>query len=259
MSAVYSLRPSVTRDEAAVLLQGRGLSRIIQIARGPLRRIAPVYIPFRAYVVRIRNAGRDEAQAFAVDAVTGALDAYRLTELPDRDELLVVESRNCVAAALDAAATRQQAVDKVTRVLFQTGFFRLRGFTIAAEPAALSDIHVPYWVGFFGARERARLAVLDAVRRRPEGARVRRIVEEWIVRRGQDGDSPLSTPNGQLPTPKQPGSQRLADVESGNCQRALFSSQYEVCPRGGWLAVGRRYERSGIPNAKDLPPARPRS
>jgi hypothetical protein len=46
----------------------------------------------------------------------------------------------------------------------------------------LSDeLHIPYWIGFRGSDDRVRLSVIDAVRRRPEGAKVRRLVEAWLA------------------------------------------------------------------------------
>jgi hypothetical protein len=152
-----------------------------RVAHGPLRRVAPLYVPFRAYAVTIRNGQRDDTQFFAVDAVTGALDLYQFSELPRPDDLVVVETRNRVAPALDDAATRDRVTEKVRRALYQTGFFRLRALRIDPHAVALPDIHVPYWVGFFGARDRAGLVVIDAVRRRSEGSRVRDLVRGWLA------------------------------------------------------------------------------
>jgi hypothetical protein len=182
MTRVHSLRANVSRADAVALLQHRGVSGLLtRVARGPLRRLAPLYVPFRIYAVTIRNGGQEDVQFFAVDAVNGALDLYRFGALPEPDELLIIETRNCMDAALDESGTRQVVIDKVRRALYQTGFFRLRSLNIDAHPAPLPDVHVPYWVGFFGRRERARLAVVDAVRRRPEGARVRDLVQRWLA------------------------------------------------------------------------------
>jgi len=43
------------------------------------------------------------------------------------------------------------------------------------------DIHVPYWLGFFGGRENASLEVMDAVRRQIEGAKARALFEDWLL------------------------------------------------------------------------------
>jgi hypothetical protein len=182
MTRIYSLRPNVTGAEAALLLHGRGLPGALgRLTRGPLRRIAPWYVPFRVYAVNIRNGRQEDVHYFAADAVNGALDLYRFNALPERDELVAVETRNCMPAALDPATTRRDVTDKVRRAIYQTGFFRLRSFGIDARPAPLPDLCVPYWVGFYGAGDRARVAVVDAVRRRPEGARVRELIRSWLA------------------------------------------------------------------------------
>ena len=64
-------------------------------------------------------------------------------------------------------------------MVFTQGFFRVRDLKIEATPVS-GEICVPYWVCFRGSGDRAYLAILDAVRRRPEGAKVRRLVEEWL-------------------------------------------------------------------------------
>jgi hypothetical protein len=51
---------------------------------------------------------------------------------------------------------------------------------MSAEPVA-GEIYVPYWVGFRGRGVRARLAVIDAVRRKPEGAKVRQLLRAWLT------------------------------------------------------------------------------
>jgi hypothetical protein len=45
------------------------------------------------------------------------------------------------------------------------------------------ELHIPYWIGFRGSDDRVRISVIDAVRRRPEGAKVRRLVEEWLAKK----------------------------------------------------------------------------
>jgi hypothetical protein len=43
------------------------------------------------------------------------------------------------------------------------------------------EVHVPSWAGFFGRSDRASLVVIDAVRRQVEGARVRRLIDQWLL------------------------------------------------------------------------------
>lgn len=179
---IRALPANVTRAEAVALMAGGGLDALLRrLARGPMRSIALIHVPFRIYRVHIATNGRQEVSFFAVDAVTGTLDPYRFDEPVEASGLVSLETRNHVEARLEEAITRQRLVDKVRRVLFQSGFFKLRQLSIQAEPAGPPDLYVPYWVGFFGSGARARVAVVDAVRRRREGAKVRQLIERWLA------------------------------------------------------------------------------
>jgi len=70
--------------------------------------------------------------------------------------------------------------DKVLRIVFQQGFFRVRKpkLDIARIPL---DFHMPYWPGFYGADSALTCRVLDAVRRRMEGAKARALFEHWLA------------------------------------------------------------------------------
>jgi hypothetical protein len=50
--------------------------------------------------------------------------------------------------------------------------------TVACLPL---DFHMPYWLGFYGADGALRCRVLDAVRRRMEGAKARALFEHWLA------------------------------------------------------------------------------
>jgi hypothetical protein len=95
------------------------------------------------------------------------------------DQLLTLQTRNVLPAELNAAQAQERLIAKVRRMVFTQGFFRVRDLKIEATPVS-GEICVPYWVCFRGSGDRAHLAILDAVRRRPEGAKVRRLVEEWL-------------------------------------------------------------------------------
>jgi hypothetical protein len=114
-----------------------------------------------------------------MDAVRGVLDLYQLPPHTAEDQFLTLQTRNVLPADLDAAQAEKRLIGKVRRMIFTRGFFRVRDLKIEALPVP-GEICVPYWVCFRGTRERVHLAVLDAVRRRPEGAKVRRLVEEWL-------------------------------------------------------------------------------
>jgi hypothetical protein len=70
--------------------------------------------------------------------------------------------------------------EKVLRIIFQQGFFKLREprLDITREPG---EIYLPYWLGFYGGGETVRCRVLDAVRRRIEGAKASAFFEQWLA------------------------------------------------------------------------------
>ena len=117
---------------------------------------------------------------FGLDAVNGSLDLYTFEQLPGEGEVFYLETRNCTEPLLGETEAVKLVTEKVQRLLFSTGFFRMRNLQINAAPVA-GEIYIPYWVGFRGRGIRARLAVIDAVRRRPEGAKVRQLLRTWLT------------------------------------------------------------------------------
>jgi hypothetical protein len=179
MTRIRSLRPNVTRDEAIRHFSKGVVNGTAKLMRGPVRSLAELYIPYRLFQVKIRSAGREQNQTLALDAVRGILDLYQLPASTADDQFLSLQTRNVLPAGLDAAQAEEQLIAKVRRMIFTRGFFRVRDLKIEATPLP-GEICVPYWVCFRGSNDRVHVAVLDAVRRRPEGAKVRRLVEEWL-------------------------------------------------------------------------------
>ena len=180
MARIRSLRPNVTREEAMEQFSSGMFDFLRETAFGPLRSVAEFYIPFQLFQIEIRNAGKRDLRIFGLDAVNGSLDLYHFEQLPDGPDLVYLETRNCTEPLLDEAEAEMIVIAKVQRLLFSTGFFRVRNLQITAEPVA-GEIYVPYWVGFRGRGIRARLAVIDAVRRKPEGAKVRQLIQTWLT------------------------------------------------------------------------------
>lgn len=141
-----------------------------------MRKLAEIYIPFRLYRVVVTNAERREEKLFAVDAVQGNLDVFGFESAPETDEIV---SKNAVPAGMSAEKSAEAAADHVRRMVFKKGFFKVKELRI--EPELVVEFHYPYWVGFYGAGERASLVVMDAVRRRKEGAKVREMVKDWLT------------------------------------------------------------------------------
>ena len=180
MLTIHSLKPSVTPEEARKKFSPGGLPGLARgLFIGPLRSMAEVYVPFRLYQVEIQNGAHRQVQLFGLEAVCGALDLYSFDGLPGPSELVEVKTANRPEPKLAESRAQEILLDKVRRVTFRTGFFRLSHLSIRATPIP-SDLHMPYWLGFFGEGERARIAVIDAVRRCFEGGKAREFFRSWL-------------------------------------------------------------------------------
>ena len=177
-SAIRALRPNVTQEEAVRAFSGAGVSALYwRMRSGPLRRIADAYVPYFLY--RVKYAGAPE-RLFAIDAVDASLDLFEFAQIPVERELLALDGRNRLPAALTKERAAEFLRDKVLRVIFQQGFFKLREASLEIE-ALPGEIHLPYWLGFYGASDALRCRVMDAVRRRLEGAKASAFFEQWLA------------------------------------------------------------------------------
>jgi|ERR1035438_6028997 hypothetical protein len=176
---IRSLKPNVCREEALQHFTGgvRGLAS--NLFRGRPRSMADLYIPYRLFHVKVRNRGREESWIYALDAVESTLDLFEFPELPDEQKVVTLETRNAIPGRLTAEHMLEPLMGKVRRLVFSRGFVRLRGLQIETM-AVPGELYVPYWVCFRGTEQAAKLEILDAVRRRPEGAKARGLVEGWI-------------------------------------------------------------------------------
>ena len=188
MPRIRSLRANVNRDEAQEYFSPGGVADGLRNTFfGPLRSVAELYIPFRLFRIEITNRGIAQTEFFGLESVRGSMDLFRFDELPDT---IVLETRNAVEPGIDEAEAADLVVSKVRRLLYSRGFFRMRDLRL--ESTALpGDVYVPYWIGFRGRGRNANFSVLDAVRRRPEGGKVRQIVLNWLL---TPGSQPVSPP-----------------------------------------------------------------
>jgi hypothetical protein len=180
-AAIRSLKPNVSQDDAIRAFSSRGFTnKLWQMRNGSLQRIAAAYVPYWVYQVRYVVGKATQTRSFALDAVDGSLDLFEFPRLPGPHELLSIETRNFLRPSLTEARAEELLREKVLRLIFQQGFFKLRepGFAIVREPVAL---HLPYWLGFYGARGAVRCRVMDAVRRRVEGAKASAFFEQWLA------------------------------------------------------------------------------
>ena len=182
MSATYiqTLKPNVTQQEALRTFSGVGPSALYwRMRSGPLRRIADVYVPYWLYRTQYNLGRAPHATLFAIDAVNGSLDLFTFPRIPAAGDLISIHTRNRVAPSLTLPAAEAVLRQRVLRVIFQQGFFKVRDLQLelALQPF---ELHVPYWLGFYG-NAAARCRVLNAVRRRMEGAKASALFESWLA------------------------------------------------------------------------------
>jgi hypothetical protein len=172
------LKSNVTQEEALHAFSAAGFSTLYWRTRcGPLRRIAEVYVQYLLFRVK---CGSMPPRLFAMDAVDGSLDLFEFPRVPGEGELHICGERNRLKAALREDQAAELLREKALRIIFQQGFFRLRDahLDISMVPC---ELHFPYWLGFYGREGSVRCRVMDAVRRRIEGAKASAFFEHWLA------------------------------------------------------------------------------
>ncbi|HXG92529.1 MAG TPA: hypothetical protein VNN73_09185 [Blastocatellia bacterium] len=178
-ASITSLKPTVTRDEAARKLKGF----VREIRRGRLALIVEFYIPYRLFETFITNADVTVTKVMAIDAVTGALDPYAFDQPPAASEREIISSERALEAALSEARSLELLEEKIKRGLYLKGFFRVKNPQVRG--LYLETIHVPYWVGVYRQGDKAWIEALNAVRGQREGSKVREIITEWFHTHGR--------------------------------------------------------------------------
>jgi hypothetical protein len=177
---IQTLKPNVSQAEAMRKFSSVGLGALYRRIRvGPLRRIADAYVPFFLYRVRYELGNTQQTRFFAIDAVDGSLDLFEFPGVPADSQLVEVTTRNLLQPGLTEQRAEELLRDKVLRVIFQQGFFKLRESNLECIRQPI-ELHLPYWLAFYG-DQTARCRVMDAVRRRIEGAKASAFFEEWLA------------------------------------------------------------------------------
>lgn len=145
--------------------------------RAPLARLALVAVPYWAFETEIEAATFRERYRVAIDAVTATLDPYRLAEKIHPDEVAVA---NRLLPGISEEQARERLMDLARREVYRKGFGRIRDLTIHVTRAVDGDLHVPYWLGFFGDKELA-LRVLNAHTGAREGRKAVELFEKWLL------------------------------------------------------------------------------
>ena len=180
-STVLSLVANVSQQEAVRAFREPSLETAYwRTLRGQLQRIAAAHVPFYLYRASY-NLGRiQHARLFALDAVEGVLDLFEFPSVPRGHQFAEVNTRNVVLARLTEDHAGTLLEEKVLRIIFQQGFFRLGEPKLKIERLPLK-FSMPYWLGFYSSNGSVRCRVMDAVRRRMEGGKATALFEHWLA------------------------------------------------------------------------------
>jgi hypothetical protein len=179
-SFIRTLKPTVSQDEAMRTFASTGIAALYwRLRGGPLQSIARMHVPFFLYRVHYEMGGAAQTRLFALDAVDGSLDLFEFPQVPTGSDVLSLETRNLLHPTLSTTNAEKILRNKVLRVIFQQGFFKLREpkLDILRQPI---DLHLPYWIAFYG-QQTVRCRVMDATRRRIEGAKASAFFEHWLA------------------------------------------------------------------------------
>ncbi len=170
---IRCFKPNVTRERAVAMLR----QPLREWRVGRLRLATDFYLPYRLFRMTLDDGRRARDLLMAVDAVTGGLDPYSFDEFQP-DQLVELETDRVASGAISETQALAQLEERLTRQAFLKGVFKLGELKISGEQIAA--FYLPYWIGVYERNDRPHLEVIDAVRGRFEGAKVREIVTAWF-------------------------------------------------------------------------------
>ncbi len=171
---ITSLKPRISREHALTMLN-QPLRRLLL---GRLKYILDFYLPYRLFEVEVGNHSRTSSMLFAVDAVSGKLDHYRFDEAPIEDQIMEVETSHFAPVELNEQEALGLLEERLVRQAFLQGFFKISDLKTAGHETM--SFYLPYWIGVYERRGRPRLEVIDGLRGRFEGAKLREIIAGWF-------------------------------------------------------------------------------
>ena len=179
-SKIRCLKPNVSEQEAVQAFRPAGLFAFYRkFFQGELQRIAAAYVPFRLYQANYQFGRASHTRFFAMDDVDGSLDLFEFPRAPGPAALEDTQTRNYLRPSLDPPRAESLLREKVLRILFQQGVFKIRDpqLTISRQGEVF---FIPYWLAFYQKNGMLGCRVMDAVRRRMEGAKAATFFEQWL-------------------------------------------------------------------------------
>ena len=165
---IACLQSNVSREQATRMCQ----TPLRQLRHGRLRLILDFYVPYHFY--RLESSEHSNL-LMAIDAVTGRLDPYQFSGVPQTDQ---IETRHFISIQIGEKESLRSLEEKRLRMAMMNGFFKLSDQTVSWQFVAC--LHLPYWIGIYERHGRAHLEIVEALRGRFEGAKMRDLVAGWF-------------------------------------------------------------------------------
>ena len=153
-----------------------------RMTAGSLQRIAVAYMPYQFYRSALRMARAPQMRFVRHGCVDGSLDLFEFPRLPGVPTLVTVAHPQPAGAQPVGGLRAEELLrEKALRAIFQQGFFKVRGQKLRDYRVDRTWCTCPTgWVFTLPARY-VRCRVMDAVRRRIEGAEASALFEQWLA------------------------------------------------------------------------------
>ncbi|MBO0862173.1 MAG: hypothetical protein J2P21_27495 [Chloracidobacterium sp.] len=175
---ITSIKTKISREQAVAKFR----DRFNELRYGRLQMVTDFYIPYRFFRMN-RSDRRSSTRTFiAADAVTGKLDLIQFDRQPEEGACLTVDTAMVAEELINEAETYRLVRESMMRSIFMKGFFKLSRVNVEVE--MIRSLHIPYWTGVYERGDRAHLEIINALRGRFEGAKIREVLAEWFQRRG---------------------------------------------------------------------------
>ena len=171
---ITSIKSNISREQAVAKFCGR----FNTLRHGRPRIVTDFYIPYHFFRTTWNDGRSSTDTLIAADAVTGKLDLMQFDLPPEDVGRTTVETAMVAEERVNEEEAYRLVRESMTRSIFMKGFFKLGRKSVEIELA--TSLHVPYWVGVYERNDRARLEIINALRGRFEGAKLREMVAEWF-------------------------------------------------------------------------------
>jgi hypothetical protein len=181
---ITSIKPNISRAQAVARFCGR----FNRLRHGRPRIVTDFYIPYRFFRLTWGDRRSSTDTFIAADAVTGKLDLIQFDRLPKEGACMAVDTAMVAEERVDEEEAYRLVRESMMRSIFMKGFYKLSRLNVEIELAA--SAHILYWVGVYERNERAHLEIINALRGRFEGAKLREMVTEWFQQRQESAGGP---------------------------------------------------------------------